>query len=318
MGLEKREFLLSEWIFVALCFVITIARLAVRSWHGIWSFWLSEIFLVVSVLFFLTLVVGDTYTMSMGKDAFKDEYFDESFAKWKFASSIIFDLGFYFPRFSLLAFYYELFPAAEKKLRLCLHLVTAYSACAFFTTGFVDLFWCGADISRNWADSDTSCTLANCPEPMYINWSIGIISELLVFALPFGILRLKALRAKDRRALLCIFLLGIATVIISAARFYLTVQSIWSLETYLVGSAEIATQIIVIALPALRPLLGALTRGWDRYSDSRIQSRSRKTVNDIQQTQQASGTAASNQGSGKLPTYADTVSITTDAKLPEP
>ncbi|WDK20010.1 archaeal flagellin N-terminal-like domain-containing protein [Colletotrichum graminicola] len=187
--------------------------------------------------------------MSIGRDAFVDEYFDEGFAKWKFSSSVIFDLGFYFPRFSLLAFYYELFPTAEKRLRLYLHMVTAYAVCAFFTTGFVDLFWCGADLSVNWADSDTKCTLANCVEPMYINWSIGIASELLgkcselsnlgitnkkiilVFALPFGILKLKALRTKDRRALFCIFLLGIFTLIISAVRFYLTVRSIWSLET---------------------------------------------------------------------------------------
>ncbi|KAK2037922.1 hypothetical protein LZ31DRAFT_610623 [Colletotrichum somersetense] len=232
MALSTREFLIGEWVFVALCFAITIARLAVRTWHRIWSFWLSEIFLVLSLLFFLTLVVGDTYTMSIGKNAFVEEYFDEGFAIWKFLSSIVFDLGFYFPRFSLLAFYYELFPTSEKNLRLCLHIVTAYTVCAFFTTGFVDLFWCGPDITKNWADStETSCTLANCVEPMYINWSIGISSELLVFALPFGILRLKALRTKDRRALLCIFLLGTATVIISTIRFYLTTQSIWSLET---------------------------------------------------------------------------------------
>ncbi|KAK1994711.1 hypothetical protein LX36DRAFT_193458 [Colletotrichum falcatum] len=290
MGLEKREFLIGEWVLVALCFAITVTRLAVRTWHRIWSFWLSEILLVLSLLFFATLVVGDTYTMSIGKDAFVDKYFDEGFAIWKFASSVVFDLGFYFPRFSLLAFYYELFPTGEKRLRLCLHIVTAYAVCAFFTTAFVDLFWCGADLTRNWADSETSCTLANCLEPMYINWSIGITSELLVFALPFGILRLKALRRKDRRALFCIFLLGIATVIISIVRFYLTVQSIWSLETYLVGSAEIATQIIVIALPALRPLLGALTRRWSRYSESRIRSRKKPAVNDMKQTQQASGT----------------------------
>jgi len=290
MGLEKREFLIGEWVFVALCFAITVARLAVRTWHRVWSFWLSEIFLVLSLLFFLTLVVGDTYTISIGKDAFVEEYFDEGFAIWKFSSTIIFDLGFYLPRFSLLAFYYELFPTAEKRLRLRLHMVTAYAVCAFLTTGFVDLFWCGADLSVNWANSDTKCTLANCMEPMYINWSIGIVSELLVFALPFGILKLRALQTKDRRALFCIFLLGIFTVIISAVRFYLTVRSIWSLETYLVGSGEIATQIIVIAIPALRPLLGALTRSWSRYSDSRIQSRSKQPVNDMKQTQQVSVT----------------------------
>ncbi|KAK2052020.1 hypothetical protein LY76DRAFT_584111 [Colletotrichum caudatum] len=231
MVLSSKEFLISEWTFYALCTVIAFTRLAVRTWHKVWSFWLSEIFLMLSVLFFLVLVVGDTYTLSRGLNAFVEEYFNEGFAKWKYASSVIFDLGFYFPRFSLLAFYNELFPQHEKGLRIRLHLVTVYTACAFATTLFVDIFWCGPDVSQNWVDSDTKCTLVDSVQPMYINWSIGIASELLVFALPFGILKIKALQTKDRRALMCIFLLGMTTVLISIARFYLTTQSIWDYST---------------------------------------------------------------------------------------
>ncbi|OHX00915.1 hypothetical protein CSPAE12_00362 [Colletotrichum incanum] len=245
MGINSRDFLIGEWILFALCFVIIFARLTVRTWKRVWSFWLSEIFLLASLLFFLILVVGDTYTLSIGKSAFVEEYYDEGFAKWKFASSVVFDLGFYFPRFSLLAFYNEIFSESEKRLRLCLYLVTAYAACAFITTVFMDMFWCGTHISKNWfvilisflniftqpSDADTPCTLVNSPEPMYVAWSIGIISELFVFALPFPILKLKALQAKDRKALLCIFLLGIATVFTSIVRFILTVRSIWDYST---------------------------------------------------------------------------------------
>ncbi|KDN63511.1 hypothetical protein CSUB01_06389 [Colletotrichum sublineola] len=116
------------------------------------------------------------------------------------------------------------------------------------------------------ANSDTSCTLANCMEPMYINWTIGIVSELLD----------------------------------------------------LVGSAEIATQIIVIALPALRPLLSAFTRGWSRCHDSRMQSRSNRMAGDTKQVQQATVTNASVQGNETVPSYVVFASITNDTKLPEP
>ncbi|KAJ0161152.1 hypothetical protein CTA2_6681 [Colletotrichum tanaceti] len=310
MAIGRTEFLTAEWVLLFLCFVVVLARLAVRTWHKIWSFWLSEVFLVLALLFFLALVVGDTYTMSIGKNAFVDEYFDEAFAKWKFASSVIFDLGFYFPRFSLLAFYYELFPAAEKRLRLYLHLVTAYCACALATTAFVGIFWCGPDVSLNWVNSESVCTLASRPEPMYINWSIGITSELLVFALPFGILRLKALKTKDRRALLCIFLLGVSTLITSTVRFYLTVQSIWSFSTYLVGSAEIASQIIVIALPALRPLLGVLARWRSKCFQSRIRSQ------DKREARQVPGTAGSLQSRKRVEACIDTVDTTRGATSP--
>ncbi|WQF90590.1 hypothetical protein CDEST_15604 [Colletotrichum destructivum] len=246
MGINSRDFLTGEWILLALCFVIISARLAVRTWKKIWSFWLSDVFLLISLLFFLILVVGDTYTLSIGKSAFVEEYYDEGFAKWKFASSVVFDLGFYFPRFSLLAFYNELFSESEKRLRLCLYLVTAYATCAFIATLFMDIFWCGTDVSRNWSDANATCTLVNSSEPMYVAWSIGIISELFD----------------------------------------------------LVGSTEIATQITVIALPALRPLLGFFSVGWSRCSRNRSQSRNKRPLHGTQQqNQQAYGTSGSVKGS---------------------
>ncbi|TKW48857.1 hypothetical protein CTA1_10305 [Colletotrichum tanaceti] len=292
MAITSKGFLVGEWILLALCFVVVFARLAVRTWHRVWSFWLSEIFLLLALLFFVVLTVGDTYTMAIGKNAFED-YYDEGFAKWKFASLIIFDLGFYLPRFSLLAFYNELFPRNETKLRTRLKLVTVYTACASVATLFVDVFWCGTKVSDNWADSSPECTTADRLEPIFINWSIGIASELLVFALPFGILRMKALKTKDRRALLCIFLLGIATVLVSTARFVLTVHSIWDFSTYLVGSIEVATQIIVITLPALRPLLGVVSRRWSGYLQTRTEQRNSQMLSNVKQNQQAPGTVGS-------------------------
>ncbi|KAJ0141096.1 hypothetical protein CTA2_1575, partial [Colletotrichum tanaceti] len=80
MAITSKGFLVGEWILLALCFVVVFARLAVRTWHRVWSFWLSEIFLLLALLFFVVLTVGDTYTMAIGKNAFED-YYDEGFAK---------------------------------------------------------------------------------------------------------------------------------------------------------------------------------------------------------------------------------------------
>ncbi|KAJ0163289.1 hypothetical protein CTA2_3223 [Colletotrichum tanaceti] len=104
---------------------------------------------------------------------------------------------------------------------------------------------------------------------------------------------MKALKTKDRRALLCIFLLGIATVLVSTARFVLTVHSIWDFSTYLVGSIEVATQIIVITLPALRPLLGVVSRRWSGYLQTRTEQRNSQMLSNVKQNQQAPGTVGS-------------------------
>lgn len=63
---------------------------------------------------------------------------------------VLFDLGFYFPRFSLLAFYYKLFPISEPRLRVFLYIVTFYTIACFFTTAGLDLLSCGFDIAKNW------------------------------------------------------------------------------------------------------------------------------------------------------------------------
>lgn len=54
------------------------------------------------------------------------------------------------PRFSLLAFYNELFPVKEKRLRLGLYLAAVYNVVCFLVTIGVDTVWCGIDIGIPW------------------------------------------------------------------------------------------------------------------------------------------------------------------------
>ncbi|KAH6971468.1 hypothetical protein BKA56DRAFT_494317, partial [Ilyonectria sp. MPI-CAGE-AT-0026] len=219
------------WVLLAICCLVIIARLAVRAWKRLWTFWISDLFLVLALLTFMTLAVGDTYSFSKGYNSFA-EYYDEGFTKWMFSSVLVFELGFYLPRFSLLAFYYQLFPVSEEKLRMCLHVATGYSVCAFLTVGLLYVFWCGVDVAQNWSSSESACKVTLIALPTYIVWPLGVISELLVFFLPFGMLRrLKSLRKREWNSLVLLFLLGAITILISVARFILNVQSIFSYDT---------------------------------------------------------------------------------------
>lgn len=72
------------------------------------------------------------------------------YSQWIYAAMIIFDACFWFPRFSLLAFYYELFPVSEPVLRFWMYAAAVYTALGFTVAICVDLLWCGFDVSKTW------------------------------------------------------------------------------------------------------------------------------------------------------------------------
>jgi hypothetical protein len=51
----------------------------------------------------------------------------------------------------MLAFYYQVIPISEPRLRTALHLVSGYIVVAGLTTLLLDIFWCGIDPSVNWS-----------------------------------------------------------------------------------------------------------------------------------------------------------------------
>lgn len=65
----------------------------------------------------------------------------------------------YFTKFSILAFYSNLFPAGSPKLRKVCVAITAYTACCYITAMFLAIFWCGSKPSRNWEPSEKGCSL---------------------------------------------------------------------------------------------------------------------------------------------------------------
>jgi hypothetical protein len=67
-----------------------------------------------------------------------------------FVRITVFNLGVFLLKFSLLALYNELIPATERKLRIAVTIVTIYCVVCFLITTFLDIFWCGADITLNW------------------------------------------------------------------------------------------------------------------------------------------------------------------------
>lgn len=165
---------------VGVCTVAVAARLALRASRRTWSFWLSDVLLVLGVMCLTVLAILNVLLFS-GMGPISDYSSPESAkvrhhghlaanppstnvleAKYTprmslttmvqaaYASLSLFHAGFYLPRFSLLAFYYTLFPEFLTRLRIYLHIITIYTVVCFLFCVFANLFWCGVHVSRGW------------------------------------------------------------------------------------------------------------------------------------------------------------------------
>ena len=134
-----------------------------------WKFYHADAWVAIAALDALALIVCDTVTYRYG--AMDDpDIWDETLAKvgepvkhltvqigvrlklvqYSFASNYFYDTGMYFPKFSMLAFYYQLIPVTMPRLRMVLHAVTAFTVASALATCFADTFWCGANVAANW------------------------------------------------------------------------------------------------------------------------------------------------------------------------
>jgi hypothetical protein len=109
-------------------------------------------------------------------------------------STILFEVGLYFPKASLLAFYWDLIPVFYIAIRRGLYIVTVFVSAAALITASLDLFYC-LPISSNWfvisktpgvlllksylRDSNpNACSVYNSWTSFGTNWALNITTDL--------------------------------------------------------------------------------------------------------------------------------------------
>ncbi|KAH7406731.1 hypothetical protein DE146DRAFT_648244, partial [Phaeosphaeria sp. MPI-PUGE-AT-0046c] len=233
---------------------------------------LSDVFLLLATLACLGLVICDALTFKAGAMSnFTNPTTPilkvsvttvESFLvrtdtlQVRFATNYIFDVGLYFPKFSILAFYFMIIPVTAPDTRKALYAVTCFVALSTLVTFFADTFWCGPDPSVNWSMKGGNCTVFTAMTLVKLNWSLNIISEVLIFVLPLPIIRnLKIPRKRERAGLLILFTLGAITIAVSAARFFAMLIVSNNIAIYILATTEFTVSIMIPSLISLRPLL---------------------------------------------------------------
>jgi hypothetical protein len=97
-------------------------------------------------------------------------------SKVSFASNYFYDVGMGFPKISMLAFYWGIFPTNRPTLRKAVYAVTAYVCTAYFVVLWIDTFYCGVPVSVQWSQEEGACSVFYATTPFYFNFAVNLSS----------------------------------------------------------------------------------------------------------------------------------------------
>jgi len=83
-----------------------------------------------------------------------------------------------FPKLSMLAFYWGVFPSDRPALRKALYVITAYVCLAYTAILFDDTFYCGTPVSVQWSQEDGACSVFYAEPPFYFNTAVNLSSYI--------------------------------------------------------------------------------------------------------------------------------------------
>jgi hypothetical protein len=173
--------------------------------------------------------------------------------KLSFITVLGYHTAIYFTKFSILAFYSNLFPSSSPRLRKMCYAVIGYTILSYITAMFLAIFWCGSRPSRHWDDGSSGCSLWDY-KLFKINFAMNISSDVFIFLLPFPVIATLTLSTRQIVALCVTFGLGLITIAVSMGRCLALLQNAF-VSLYVWSMAEMCTAIMVVSLPSLRPLL---------------------------------------------------------------
>ncbi|KAH0182392.1 hypothetical protein KCV03_g10351, partial [Aureobasidium melanogenum] len=186
------------------------------------------------------------------------------YLKAVYASCFFFDVGLFMPKLSITAFYWWLIPNVFRNMRYLLWITTFYVIAAALCSVFVDIFIC-FPVDYNWSlDYDKQGqSIWNSWTDFLINWGLNFSADVLLFFIPFFIIKSLQLRQRQKFGLIGVFSLGIITMAISFSRFMVYTVSNYDLDDTdgaVMCTAEMCTSLIVASLPGLKVLITRTVR----------------------------------------------------------
>ncbi|UZP35046.1 hypothetical protein NXS19_002862 [Fusarium pseudograminearum] len=267
-----------EWTILVFAYFLVACRVYVRMFLRGVGLHAADYWLIVGLVSCQGLLICDTLTFRMhAMDDFVLANNSIPIKKIRFATNYFFDTGIYFPKFSIIAFYFNLVPVTNPTMRRALFGLTGITVAFALITVFCDTFWCGPDPSVNWAEGEQTCTVFTSMTLMRLNWALNFITEVLNLVFPIPLLQGLMTSTRKKIGLAVVFGMGMITIAVSIGRFVTMLHVHNDISIYIWATAEICISVMIVALTALRPLLRKMTNSVSTSSDDRSGNPSRKT-----------------------------------------
>ncbi|EWC47436.1 hypothetical protein DRE_00404 [Drechslerella stenobrocha 248] len=254
-----------EWAMLGLTVPFVLLRLYSRCW--ITRNASSSDIVVVATWLLFAIGIGQGYaTYRLGffrenrsfkpgvLDVFEDKVALVKILKISFTNTIPYYGTLWGIKLSLLLLYYKLIPESIPILKLALRITAYIVGASFIVVLCLNMFWC-LPISRNWSlDKSNACFAYASSQPYFITAALHLLTELMLLALPFPLLKVLNLTDRKRIEVGALFALGGLCIIFTIIRMVqigleanVATVGVWS-------TVEQATGIIVVCAPALRGL----------------------------------------------------------------
>ncbi|KAL1311456.1 hypothetical protein AAFC00_004401 [Neodothiora populina] len=262
--IDGKDCMIAEWILLVAAWCFVALRVYTRLFVERQRLRLSEYILLFSAVDSLGLITCDTLTYAYGD---MDNWVSSvKLSKVSFASNYFYDVGMGFPKMSMLAFYWGVFPRDRPVLRKFVYGVTAYVCCAYIVVLWIDTFYCGGNVSVQWSQDPDACSVFYADDPFYINFSLNLSSYVFVYTLPLFLL--PNMKKEHKAAIYFTFSLGVIPALVCMIRFItLNTDEGQPNLVYILSTLEMATAIAAVSVPGLKPLLEKRTWNARHASD---------------------------------------------------
>ncbi|KAM5344451.1 hypothetical protein ACJ41O_012987 [Fusarium nematophilum] len=203
------------------------------------------------------------------------------------AGSFLFYMSLYCAKLALLATYCQLFPPFMKILRWALFGTVVYTVSGFVVTLSVQLFLCWP-IPQNWsvpAGRDGECGIEIIRQVFFIAWSLHFSGIIMIFILPFFILKGLQMKTREKAAVVFVFLLGFMDIAFSLTRFTTLIMApkqmtpLPLVQLWTVFDQNIA--VITACLPSLGAYLRTGPKSSSEESSANIYAAGRRTPRNL-------------------------------------
>ncbi|CEI67923.1 unnamed protein product [Fusarium venenatum] len=182
---------------------------------------------------------------------------DVKYLKAVLIAEYCFDIGIYWPKLSITAFYWHLIPDVFRSLRIALYTITTYLVCCLIVAFLLNTLIAG-NISNNWSIENQLLSAWNSFPNFITQWCMNFSTDLLLFCFPFSILNHLKLRKEQKLGLIGVFSLGAITITVNLTRFIMNNLASFQLDDAsgnTLCTAEMTTAVIIVCLPGLKKLI---------------------------------------------------------------